>query len=137
MSKPNIRLRVGRKNREDENTEKIQKDDLEIKPNEKYGNVFREIKSIDDKISVLLIKNGINTIEKLNDTSVKELIKINGLRKNIVKKIKKEVELNIKINSSEDEESYENIEENPYIKHEDDEIEEITEWESIDLKKSN
>ena len=135
MSKPKIRLRVGRKNRIDENTEKIQKDDLESKPNEKYDSVFKEIKSIDDKINALLIENGIDTIKKLNDSSIKELIKIKGLQKKIAKQIKKEVELNIKINNSKVEESYENIEDNPYIKHEDVQIEELTEWESIDSKK--
>ncbi|MCJ7572361.1 MAG: hypothetical protein MUO82_10895, partial [Candidatus Thermoplasmatota archaeon] len=44
-------------------------------------------------------------------------------------------ELNKKINNDVVEVSYENIEENPYIKHEDNQIEELTEWESIDSKK--
>jgi Holliday junction resolvasome RuvABC DNA-binding subunit len=107
----------------------------EIKPDEKDESVFREIQSIDDKIRALLIENDIDTIEKLNDTPIKELTKIKGIRKKIAKQIKKEAELNIKINSNENEESYENIEENPYIKDEDDQIEE--EWESIDSKKTS
>jgi Holliday junction resolvasome RuvABC DNA-binding subunit len=112
--------------------EETEKDVPEIKPDEKNNSVFRNIESIDDKISTLLIENGIDSIEKLNDTPINNLTKIRGIRKKIAKQIKKEVELYTKVNTTEDEE-YNNINENPYIKNEDFEIED--EWESIDKKK--
>jgi len=95
--------------------EEIEKDVPEIKPDEKNNSVFSSIESIDDKISVLLIENGIDSIEKLNDTPINNLTKIRGIRKKIAKQIKKEVELYTKVNTTEDEE-YNNINENPYIK---------------------
>jgi Holliday junction resolvasome RuvABC DNA-binding subunit len=104
----------------------------EIKSEEKNNRVFNDIKSIDDKISTLLIENGIDTIEKIKDITIKDLTRIKGIRKKIAKQIKKEVELYLQENNNKDEE-YKNINENPYINSEFDEIED--EWETIDEKK--
>jgi hypothetical protein len=57
--------------------------------------VFVDIESIDEKISNLLIKNKIDTLEKLEETTIKDLTKIKGIRKKIAKQIKREVKEHI------------------------------------------
>ncbi len=56
---------------------------------------FKDIKSIDEKIAVLLYDNGITTIDTLKGVSLKDLTKIKGIKKKIAKEIKKEVEKKI------------------------------------------
>ncbi len=88
--------------------------------------VFKNIKSIDEKIAKLLKENGINSIKILRKTTIKDLTKIRGIKKNIAKKIKKEItELskgNGEITSKESEVpgKFER-EENPFIKEDEDE----------------
>jgi len=99
---------------------------------EEIKDAFEGINSIDDKISNLLLKNGITTIQDLNDMTIKELTKIKGIRKKIAKKIKKEVnEYFEKI--SECAEKQMEYEEKPFISDEDFEEEE---WESIPEEES-
>jgi len=54
--------------------------------------VFKEIKSIDDKIAQLLLDNGIDSIEILKQQTIKDLTSIKGIRKKVAKEIKKEAE---------------------------------------------
>jgi Holliday junction resolvasome RuvABC DNA-binding subunit len=92
--------------------------------------VFKEIESIDNKIAILLYDNGYPSVESLKETTIKDLIKIKGIRKKVAKEIKKEVKRHIdKINSKN--ESYEKIEDNPYI-NDDIEKPEEEEWISFD-----
>ena len=58
---------------------------------EEIKDAFEGINSIDDKISNLLLKNGITSIQDLNNMTIKDLTKIKGIRKKIAKQIKKEV----------------------------------------------
>ena len=51
----------------------------EIEDTTKIKDVFKEISSIDEKISRLLIENDIDTIGKLNEKTIKELTKIKGI----------------------------------------------------------
>ncbi|MCK4903026.1 MAG: helix-hairpin-helix domain-containing protein, partial [Thermoplasmatales archaeon] len=55
-----------------------------------------DIEHIDVKTAALLQDNGIDSIEDLKNASVKDLSKIEGIDKKLAKKIKKEVEKNIK-----------------------------------------
>ena len=92
--------------------------------------VFKDISSIDDKIAKLLKENGINSIDTLKNTTIKELIKIKGVKRKIAKQIKQEVnELDEKIDTSV-EEPFERGE-NPFIGEEEDE----DQWESFDEDK--
>jgi hypothetical protein len=68
---------------------------IEIK--EEKITVFKDIKCIDDKTASLLFKNGITTISLLDKATIKELSKIEGLKKKTVKKIKKELKERNKI----------------------------------------
>ncbi|MCK4364751.1 MAG: Flp pilus assembly complex ATPase component TadA [Thermoplasmatales archaeon] len=55
-----------------------------------------DLECIDVKTAALLQDNGIDSIEDLKNASVKDLNKIEGIDKKLAKKIKKEVEKNIK-----------------------------------------
>jgi len=52
---------------------------------------FSDIKSIDDKIAEILYNNGYKSIDDLKDVTIKELIKIKGIKRKIAKKIKKDI----------------------------------------------
>ena len=52
--------------------------------------VFKDLKTIDDETAIILYDSGIKSIKDLKDTSVKNLSKINGIKKSLAKKIKKE-----------------------------------------------
>jgi len=52
---------------------------------------FEGINSIDEKTAKLLYENGITSTDILNETPVKKLIKIKGIRRKIAKRMKKEV----------------------------------------------
>ncbi len=54
--------------------------------------VFRNIKSIDSKTAVLLFDNGYSTVDALIEAPIKDLIKIEGIKRKTVKKIKKELD---------------------------------------------
>ena len=58
---------------------------------EEKEDIFADIRSIDEKISDLLIKNNIDTLQKLEEKTIKELTKIKGIRKKVAKEIKREV----------------------------------------------
>jgi ERCC4-type nuclease len=90
--------------------------------------VFKDIKSVDEKIAKLLKKNGVDSIDTLRKTTIKDLAKIKGIKRKIAKEIKKEVkEL---IEKEKIEESFERGE-NPFILEDEDE----DEWESFDEDK--
>jgi len=63
----------------------------EISLEDSLDRPFEKIKSIDDKTSELLIKNGISSIGDLMDKNIKDLTKIRGIRKKLARKIKNEV----------------------------------------------
>ena len=86
---------------------------------------FKDINSIDVNIAVLLMDNGIRSIEDLKNATVKDLTKIRGIRKKIAKQIKKEVN---ELYKDESQESFDRGE-NPYIEEDD------SEWESFDEDK--
>jgi len=88
---------------------------------------FKDIKSIDEKISKLLIDNGIKSIDELKKANIKDLTKIRGIRKKIAKQIKKEVS---ELNEYLPDDSFERGE-NPFIEDSDDE----GEWESFEGEK--
>ncbi len=95
---------------------------------EEEKDVFEEMKSINEKTKELLLKNDVDSLEKLEEMTVKDITKIKGINKNLAKKIKKE----IKKLQEKGEESYD-IEENPYIngkKSED-------EWESYEINQED
>ena len=53
--------------------------------------VFDDIKSIDYEISEILLKNGYNSIDELKELTIKDFTKINGIKRKIAKKIKKDI----------------------------------------------
>ena len=53
---------------------------------------FKNIKSIDETIAILLFDNGIKSVDELRKTSIKKLIKIKGIKRGTIKKIIKELE---------------------------------------------
>jgi hypothetical protein len=60
--------------------------------NELYKNkLFKDIKSIDNKIAELLINNGYNSIDELKELTIKDFTKIKGIKRKIAKKIKKDI----------------------------------------------
>ena len=61
------------------------------KSEEKKYNIFKDIKSIDNKIAELLLENDIDTIEKLQSKTISELVKIKGIKRKTAKEIKKEL----------------------------------------------
>jgi ERCC4-type nuclease len=77
--------------------EKQEKDQLESNVDLDYKiNAFKDLDTIDDEIAVLLFNNGFTSIDVLKNASVKDLIKIKGIKKKIAKRIKKEIEKNFK-----------------------------------------
>ena len=66
--------------------------ELENKDKEIKIQVFNNIKSIDDKIAMLLFNNGYNTIDALTNATIKDLTKIKGIKKKTAKAIIKEME---------------------------------------------
>ena len=95
----------------------------------KKENPFKEIRSVDDKIAKLLKGNGINSIDSLNNTNIKDLVKIKGIKRKVAKNIKKEASEYVVKNKPKKEEKTYSREENPFIKGEEDE------WESFDEDK--
>jgi len=55
-------------------------------------NVFDDIKSINYKIAEILLNNGYKSVDDLKEITIKDLIKINGIRRKTAKKIKKDIE---------------------------------------------
>ncbi len=84
--------------------EEEKEDTKETEKNIKKENVFEEIDSIDEKIEKLLLKNGIDSIDKLKNMTIKDFTSISGIRRKIAKKIRKEIE---EIPETEDEETVE------------------------------
>ena len=73
---------------------KVKEKELKQEPKkseEKKDNVFKDIKSIDNKIAELLLENDIDTIEKLQSKTISELVKIKGIKRKMAKEIKKEL----------------------------------------------
>ncbi len=97
--------------------------------------VFKDITTIDEKIAKLLLKNNIDTLVKLQNTTIKELVKIKGIKRKIAKKIKKEInDYMKKENESILKES--NINKENQILKETEKLEELTdEWEYYDEDK--
>jgi hypothetical protein len=72
--------------------EKIEEEKKEIpQKEEERDDVFKDINSIDDKISELLLGNNIDSLEKLNNITITELAKIKGIKRKKAKEIKKEL----------------------------------------------
>ena len=65
---------------------------------------FNDIDCVDEKIAELLILAGYDSIEKIREAKISELIKIKGIRRKIAKKLKKEVNNIPKIKDNSDEE---------------------------------
>ena len=86
---------------------------------------FKDINSIDVDIAVLLLDNGIKSIDDLKKATIKDLTKIRGIRKKNAKQIKKEVN---ELYKDESQESFDRGE-NPFIEEDD------SEWESFDEDK--
>jgi transcription termination factor NusA len=78
--------------------------DLDIGKKKKIA-IFKGVKAIDDKTSVLLYDNGFTSIDALTIASVKDLTKINGIKKKTAKKIKKELDEKIELGPLADEDS--------------------------------
>ena len=53
---------------------------------------FKDLKSIDDDTAKLLFGNGYTSIDDLKDASIKDIVKIKGIKKKVAKSIKKEIE---------------------------------------------
>lgn len=69
--------------------EKIEESDLEI---EKKVETFKDLESITAETAILLYNNGFTSIEELKNATLKDLIKIKGIKKNTAKRIIKEIE---------------------------------------------
>jgi len=52
---------------------------------------FKDIKSIDEKTAILLYDNGYTSIDDLRIASVKDLSRVQGIKRKLAKKIKKEI----------------------------------------------
>jgi hypothetical protein len=77
----------------DEKIQEFKPEPIEAKEEHIEGeDVFKNVKSIDKKIATLLLENGINSIEILKSKKIKELTKIKGIKRKVVKKIKKDIE---------------------------------------------
>jgi len=75
--------------------EELPSDQEIVKPtidDEEKKETFRDIKSIDDKIAILLFNNGYTSVDSIHNASIKDLIEIKGIKKKTAKKIKKELE---------------------------------------------
>ncbi len=100
--KTNRKSKRKSKGKKKSSEESINKEIEQEKTDVKNENVtINSLNSIDEKTAILLYDNGIRTIEELKKASVKELIKIDGINKKIVKKIFKELKKNQNIESSE------------------------------------
>lgn len=65
--------------------------------------VFRDIESIDEKTAVLLYDNGFTSIDAVKRASLKDLTRINGVKRKLAKNIKKEIEEKLESIASENE----------------------------------
>ncbi len=91
--------------------------------------VFKDIPSIDNKTAVLLYNKNYRSLEDLKKTSAKELSKSTGLKKNIARKIIKDVEKkSIKTPST----VFTPLKTESSVS----EVEEISEWEPVEKEKS-
>ncbi len=102
---------------------KIEEEVKEIEDNDELN----KIASIDKKINKLLKENNIETIEELDNATIKDLTKIRGIRKKVAKQIKKELKGYLRFKETEE---IKNLEENPYINE--DGFSEEDEWESFE-----
>jgi hypothetical protein len=83
-----------------------------------------KIHSIDGKNSKLLNENNIKNIQDLENTTIKELIKIKGIKRRLAKQIKKEVREHL--DKKQKEEEIKNMDKNPFIDEEEFEEDEWT-----------
>jgi len=67
-----------------------EEDEIDIK--EVKIDTFRDINSIDEETAILLYDNGFVTVDTLYIATVKDLAKIEGIKKSTAKRIKKEIE---------------------------------------------
>jgi len=82
--------------------EKIQDDEIKEIENKIFNHVenskkektsvFKGIKSIDEKTANLLVENGITSLDNLRSKTIKELVKIKGIKRKTAKQIKKELQ---------------------------------------------
>jgi len=87
--------------------------------------VFRDIESIDEKTAVLLYDNGFTSIDAVKKASLKDLTRINGVKRKLAKRIKKEIDEIVKKNEGNID--YHAVEENnPFIE------EDVDEWDSYE-----
>ena len=69
----------------------------QIEKEEKIGydevkyDVFKDLKSVDEETAVLLYDNGYTSVDDLKNATVKDLIRIKGIRRSVAKKIIKEI----------------------------------------------
>ena len=84
--------------------------------------VFKDMQSVDEKTSKLLLENGINSIEILREKTIVELTKIRGIRRKQAKKIKQELK----------DTPEEKVEDQKIIEEDKVQDEELGEWEFID-----
>jgi len=113
---------------EEEPTEKISDTKIEDEIKREKNDDFRVISSIDGRIKDLLNEHNIITLQDLDETTIKELAKIKGIRRKVAKQIKKE--LKEYLDNAETDEEIPSIEENPYIN--DDDFSEEDEWETFE-----
>jgi len=85
--------------------------------------VFKDIKSIDEKTAISLYDNGFTSIDAVRKASLKDLVRIGGVKKKLVKDIKREIEEKLVRASyeSEDKSRREKFEEYFYIDEESEE----------------
>jgi len=94
---------------------------------EDADDVFKDVNSIDEKTSRLLIENGINSVKTLKGKTIKELTNVRGIKKKTAKEIKKEIDAIVKRDHDKNV-SYER-ENNPFIDESDD-----GEWDFLEEK---
>lgn len=85
--------------------------------------VFKDVKSIDEKTAKLLVENKIMSIGDIMDKTIKDLTKIRGIKKKLAKEIKREISIIVEM--SEDPGSF-SRDENPFID------EEVGDWDSVE-----
>ena len=105
--------------------EKEKTEEPEI-PRETKIQALKDLKSVDEETAVILYDNGLKSIDDLISVSLKDLIKIKGIKKKVAKKIKKEIEEKsewelVDLRSNKDEEEY-FVEDEEKIKHEEKEM---------------
>ena len=90
IKKKNIKeIKKELENLEKPNTEEFDKQKINKK---EIIEIFKDIKSIDNKTSILLYENGYKTIEDLKNTTIEDLAEIKGLKIKKINKIFKELE---------------------------------------------